>query len=82
MGELIVAIVGLSSVILGLFQYMQNQDRANDTRRQTMFAELEQAKLANITLKGALAREKRLHLETKLKFRKCRRAYLRLKKQK
>ncbi|KKN27187.1 hypothetical protein LCGC14_0867070 [marine sediment metagenome] len=70
MGEVIVVIVGLSSVILGLFQYMQNQDKANDTRRQTLFAQLEQAKLANITLKGALAREKRHHLETKSKCRR------------
>jgi len=80
MGELIVVIVGLASVILGLFQYMQNQDKANDNRRQSMFAELEKVKLQNIKLQGKLAREQRLHLETKEKFNRCRKYAIGLQK--
>ena len=64
-----VIVVGLGFTILGLFQYMQEQDKDADKRRKNLFTELEIAKLEIIKLKGSLARERRLKLEARARCR-------------
>lgn len=80
MEDLVIVVVGLAFVLLGVFQYMQEQDKRSDKRRQELFAELEEAKLQNIYLKGVAAREKRLRLEAAKAAKECRAAYEKLKK--
>ena len=78
MGEFAVVVVGLGFVILGLFRYMQDQDKDADKRRKELFTELEVAKLEIVRLKGALAKQRRLKIEAR---QRCRH-YLKLLKKK
>jgi len=76
MEDFAVVVVGLGFTILGLFQYMQVQDKDADKRRKELFTDLEIAKLEIIKLKGSLAKERRLKIQAR---RRCRH-YLKLLK--